>query len=359
MRITFVCGASDLSGGARVVSIYANALADRGHTVTIVSRPRPRVTLKQQLKALLRRRPVPRNVAGWASHYDELHAGATHRRIDQYRPVTAADVPDADVVIATWWETAEWVAEYPAAKGRRLYFIQHYEAHEGQDHARVDATWRLPMHKVIIARWLAELAGDRFGDHDFSYVPNAVDADQFRAEPRGRHPTPAVGTMYSIVPFKGCPVALAAYELARRQVPGLKLVTFGNRPPTAELPLPAGAEHVVQPQQDRIRDVYAAADVWLVASRSEGFGLPILEAMACRTPVVATPTGAAPELVEAGGGVVVPYDDPAAMAAEIVRLVTMPDEQWRRASDAAHATATRYTWADAADRFEAALARAR
>ena len=357
MRVTFVCAASDLSGGARVISIYADALARRGHTVTIVSRPRRRFTLKDKLRAWLRGKPVPKNVSTWASHYDHLN-GPTHVRIDRFRPVTAADVPDADVVIATWWETAEWVTAYPASKGRRAYFIQHYEAHDGQDAARVDATWRLPMHKVIIAQWLTDIAERRFGQHDFSYVPNAVDTEQFRGPPRGKQPTPTVGTMYSIVPFKGCHVALKAYELARQTVPDLKLVTFGNRPPTPELPLPAGAEHVVQPPQDAIRDVYAACDAWLFASRSEGFGLPLLEAMACRTPVIATPTGAAPELCAAGGGTLVDFDDPRGMARQIERVVSMSDAAWRQASDAAHAAATTYTWADAAERFEMALAKA-
>ena len=358
MRITFVCGASDLSGGARVISIYADHLHRRGHTVTIVSRPRRRFSKIDQLKSWVRGRPVPRNAKAWASHYDHLD-GPTHRRIDRYRPVTADDVPDADVVIATWWETAEWVAAYPPAKGRRAYFIQHYEAHENQPADRVDATWRLPLHKIIIARWLLDLARDRFGDTDVSYVPNAVDLQQFHAPPRGRHAPPTVGTMYSIVPFKACGVALKAFELAKEKIPDLKLVTFGTRAATAALPLPPGTDHTVQPPQDHIRDLYARCDVWLFASRSEGFGLPLLEAMACRTPVVATPVGAAPELVEAGGGVLVPTEDPRAMAAEIERLLTLPPDQWQRASDAAYATATRYTWDDAATLFEAALGRAK
>ncbi len=358
MRVTFVCGASDLSGGSRVISIYADHLHRRGHTVTIVSRPRRRFTPVEKLKAWLRGRPVPKNAKTWSSHYDHLN-GPTHRRIDRYRPVTAADVPDADVVVATWWETAEWVAAYPAAKGKKAYFLQHYEAHDGQPTGRVDATWRLPMHKVIIARWLVDMARERFQDTDASYVPNAVDVDQFRAPPRGEQAVPTVGVMYSIVPFKGCDVSLKAFELAKEKVPALKLVSFGNRPPTAALPLPPGTDHTVQPAQDAIRDIYARCDVWLFGSRSEGFGLPLLEAMACRTPVIATPTGAAPELVEPGGGVLVPMEDPRAMAREIERVVSLPADEWRRMSDAAHATATRYTWEDAAAAFEAALGRAR
>jgi glycosyltransferase involved in cell wall biosynthesis len=120
-------------------------------------------------------------------------------------------------------------------------------------------------------------------------------------------------------------------------------------------PLPQGTDYTMQPAQDQIKNIYARCDVWLVASRSEGFGLPILEAMACRTPVIATPTGAAPELTSPGGGVMVPMENPEAMANEIVRFIQMPPEQWKQISDIAHRTATKYTWEDATHLFEAAL----
>lgn len=222
----------------------------------------------------------------------------------------------------------------------------------------MDATWRLPMHKIIIAQWLVEIARDRFGDTDITLVPNAVDLDQFNAAPRGKQAVPTVGVMYSIVNFKGCDISLKAIELARRNIPNLKLVSFGNRTLTSSLPLPADADYTMQPAQDQIKNIYSSCDVWLVASRSEGFGLPILEAMACRTPVISTPTGAAPELTNPGGGALVPMDDPAAMAKEIERIIRLPDDQWRAMSDIAHQTATRYTWEDATKLFEAVLLRA-
>jgi glycosyltransferase involved in cell wall biosynthesis len=357
MRITFVLAAADLSGGNRVISIYAERLSVRGHSVTLISRPRRPVTLKDKLMAWLRDQPMPENRRRWPSHFDDLK-GAKHRQISKYRPIAADDVPDADVIIATWWETAEWVAAMPASKGRKVYFIQHYEAHPGQDATRVDATWRLPMHKIIIAQWLLAIAKDRFSDSDVSYVPNAVDLEQFNAPPRGKQAVPTVGVMYSIVNFKGCDVSLKAFELAKEKIPELKLVAFGNRTVTADLPLPAGADYTMRPVQDQIRNIYARCDVWLLGSRSEGFGLPILEAMACRTPVIATPTGAAPELTAPGGGVIVPMEDPRSMAREIERIVRLPEDQWRVMSDIAFHTATKYTWADATNLFEAALEKA-
>jgi glycosyltransferase involved in cell wall biosynthesis len=357
MRITFVLAAADLSGGNRVISIYAEKLCQRGHFVTLVSRPRRPVRLKDQVLAWLRNQTIPRNQKHWPSHFDSLTC-AHHRQIPKYRPVTVDDLPDADVVIATWWETAEWVAALPPSKGRKAYFIQHYEAHPGQDAARVDATWRMPLHKIIIAQWLVKIAREKFAETDISYVPNAVDLQQFTAPPRDKQAVPTVGVMYSTVNFKGCDVALKAYDLARQKIPNLKLVSFGNRASAVELPLPADADHTVRPAQDQIKDVYSRCDVWLVASRSEGFGLPILEAMACRTPVIATPTGAAPELTAPGGGVIVPTDDPRGMAAEIERIVQLPSDQWRAMSDIAFETATKYTWDNATDLFESALQKA-
>src|SRR2546428_6934540 len=136
------------------------------------------------------------------SHLDPL--GVEVRYINSHRPVTAADVPDADVIVATWWETAEWIESFPEAKGAKAYFLQHYEVHANQPVARVDRTWRLPMHKITISHWLADLARDNFGDGEVSLVPNAVDLQQFQSPPRGKQDVPTVGLMYSLVAFKGC-----------------------------------------------------------------------------------------------------------------------------------------------------------
>src|SRR5262249_39465262 len=112
---------------------------------------------------------------------------------------------------------------------------------------------------------------------------------------------------------------------------------------------------VTEARDQTLRDAYAGCDAWLSGTREEGFGLPILEAMACRTPVIATPAGAAPELLAKGGGLLVPHEDPAAMAQAIVQICSLPEPEWKALSDAALATATGYTWDDATDLFEKAL----
>ncbi len=356
MRITMFVGRPDLGGGARVIAIYAQKLKDRGHEVLVLARPPRQPTFKERVKNKLLGKPLPAATVKSPSYFDRerFPRSFEFRYLDKYRPATDADVPDADVVCATWWETAEWVNGFSARKGAKAYFVQHYETFAG-DPARIDATYRLPMPKVCVAQWLVDLSRDKFGDPSAVVVPNAVDVEQFTAPPRSKRPEPTVGVMYSTVDFKGCDVSLKAYDLAKKQVPNLKLVSFGAEPPRAELPLPDGTDFRFQPPQGEIKDYYAKCDAWLFGSRSEGFGLPLLEAMACRTPVIATPAGAAPELCAAGGGILVPGEDPQAMAEQIVRVATMNESDWKTMSDAAYATATGYTWDDAAVRFEAFL----
>ncbi|HZN67154.1 MAG TPA: glycosyltransferase family 4 protein [Tepidisphaeraceae bacterium] len=352
MKVTFVLAQADLSGGVRVVSIYADRLKRRGHDVSIVVRPHRQPTLRETFKRLAGR-ALPSAARAGPTHLDDLDVEVNY--VDSFRPITGTDVPDADVVVATWWETAEWVENFPESKGAKAYFIQHYEVHAGQPIARVERTWRLPMHKITISQWLVNLARDKFNDPVVSLVPNAVDLEQFHAGPRGKQTVPTVGVMYSVVPFKGCEVSLKAVDLASRVIPKLRLVSFGYRDPSPELPLPPGARFVKQPPQDELKDIYSQCDAWLFSSRSEGFGLPLLEAMACRTPVIATPAGAAQEVCAGGGGILVPRDDAAHMARAIEKIVGMPDADWRQMSDRAYATVSGYNWDEATDRFEAAL----
>jgi glycosyltransferase involved in cell wall biosynthesis len=354
MRVTFICPQSDLSGGFRVIATYAQRLHERGHEVTVVSRPRRRPTMTERLRSVYHRRPLPHIPKNAPTHL--TGTGVPHVMIDRPRPIVGSDVPDSDVVLATWWETAEWVWALPSEKGVKAHFIQDYEIWMGQNE-RVDATCRLPIPKITPAQWVKKLLAENFGQTDVTCVPNAVDLKSFTAPPRGKQAIPTVGFTYTSFINKGCDITLEAIRLARQTIPNLRVVSFGSNKPSAEMPMPEGAEFHYRAPEAKLKELYSSCDVWLFGTRKEGFGLPILESMACRTPVIGTPAGAAPELLAGGGGTLVPMEDPAAMAKEIVKLVAMSPAEWRAMSDAGYATASRYTWDDATDQFEAALNR--
>jgi glycosyltransferase involved in cell wall biosynthesis len=353
MKITFVLPTLSMTGGIRVVGIFAELLRNRGHEVFVISLPHQRPSLRQQVKSLLRGQ-------GWISPPQDTpsffdNSSVEHHITERWRPICDADVPDADVVVATWWETAEWVAKLSPSKGAKAYFIQHHEVFEYLPQDRVEATWLLPLHKITISQWLLDLARTKYGDRQVSLAPPSVDTKQFDAPRRNKQQVPTVGMFYSETPWKGTDIALKAFSLAAANIPNLRLVAFGLEAPSSELPLPPNTEYVVQPDQDKLRDFYSKCDAWLFASRSEGFGLPLLEAMACRTPVIGTPAGAAPEILSGGAGILVKPEDPQAMASAIEQICQLPDPEWQAMSDTARAKVLNYTWEDATDLFEKGL----
>ncbi|MBC7261937.1 MAG: glycosyltransferase, partial [Chloroflexi bacterium] len=103
--------------------------------------------------------------------------------------------------------------------------------------------------------------------------------------------------------------------------------------------------------QDTLPYYYSAADVCVVPSHYESFGLVALEAMACGTPVIASRVGGLQQTVEDGvTGFLVPAGEPEALA-EKLRLILLDHEL--RAQLAVHARekAQRYTWQSVADRI--------
>jgi glycosyltransferase involved in cell wall biosynthesis len=360
MKITFVLPTLSLTGGMRVLSIYAELLQKRGHKIFIVSTPQGQRTLIQQVRSLLRGKGWESAPEKEPSHFDKVDV--ERLVLETNRPITDLDVPDADIIMATWWETAEWVAKLSDSKGAKVYFLQHYEAFDYLPKGRVEATWRLPMHKIAVAQWLADIARNEYGDFSVSLVPPTVDTKQFYdsqsrgQQRRGKQSVPTVGMYYSTTPWKGCDIALEAFSIAAKKIPNLRLVAFGSGDtPPPYMPLPDGTEYNKEPTQDQLKEFYSKCDAWLFSSRSEGFGLPILEAMACRTPVIGTPAGAAPELLAGGGGILVKPEDPEDMARAIEQICQLSDAQWRAMSESAWETVIHYTWEDATDLFEAAL----
>lgn len=155
-------------------------------------------------------------------------------------------------------------------------------------------------------------------------------------------------------PHKNVPALLRAYQRARLEG-GL----------TAKLALVGsprwGEETLAVMETLRIRDaiiltgevsadelppLYAGADVFIFPSRYEGFGLPVLEAMACGTPVIVSNQGALPEVAGAAGCYVDP-DDEGSLARAICRIVGEPQTRTRMAA-AGLEQAARFSWARSA-----------
>ena len=77
--------------------------------------------------------------------------------------------------------------------------------------------------------------------------------------------------------------------------------------------------------QGELAELYREMEICVACARNEGFGLTPLEAFACGTPVIATRTGAWPDLIDGEVGALVDVGDTAALARELDRLLSDPD----------------------------------
>ncbi len=139
-------------------------------------------------------------------------------------------------------------------------------------------------------------------------------------------------------PVKRVPDVVRVFAKVRERVPSV-LVLVGDgpeRPATeAEVERLGLSDHVrFLGKVNAVADLLRAADVFLLPSQSESFGLGALEAMACGVPVVASRVGGIPEVVVDGEtGALLPVGDVDAMAEATVEL--LEPRRWQRASAAA------------------------
>jgi glycosyltransferase involved in cell wall biosynthesis len=101
--------------------------------------------------------------------------------------------------------------------------------------------------------------------------------------------------------------------------------------------------------------LHADADLFVLASRFEGYGMAFAAATAHGLPVIGTTAGAIPETVPAGAGVLVPPDDVDALAAALRRLIGDAAERERLAAAARAAAARLPTWRQSAELFAYAI----
>ncbi|MFM1841518.1 MAG: hypothetical protein RLZZ490_249, partial [Cyanobacteriota bacterium] len=97
MKITFILHSHNLSGGNRVISIYADYLQAMGHEVCVVCPKLPELTMVEKIKALTGKKKV--RMQDLTFFHDKR---LNNILLDHPPPVRDSDVPDGDVVIATW-----------------------------------------------------------------------------------------------------------------------------------------------------------------------------------------------------------------------------------------------------------------
>lgn len=208
----------------------------------------------------------------------------------------------------------------------------------------------------------AHLAAHGASPGRVAVIPCGVDTELFRPGDRdaaraalGLDDRPLALYVGRIAPIKGLDTLLDA--VARLRALGLRLLVVGGeadepldgheaeiRRRAEALGLGAAVSFVGAQPQDRLRDYYVAADVTVLPSYYESFGMVALEAMACGSPVLATRVGGlATTVLDGVTGVLVPDGDAAALAGSLERLLGDAALRWRLGREGVR-WAARHRW---------------
>jgi N-acetyl-alpha-D-glucosaminyl L-malate synthase BshA len=199
---------------------------------------------------------------------------------------------------------------------------------------------------TAISYYLRDATRETFStERHIEVIYNFIDADYYERRPNeslrrvlapnGERIMLHISTFRPIKRITDCIEVLARVQAKGSR--SVRLIMCGDGPErkeaetlAARLGVSDQVEFVGKQPQSQIRDYLSVADLLLLPSQSESFGLVALEAMACRVPVIATRVGGVPEVVEDGGsGYLFEVGDVDAMAEAAMRIISDDREHER------------------------------
>ncbi len=312
MRITYVLPQPELNGGNKVIYQHVDLLRANGDEVTVLCEgPKP----------------------------DWIQSAAAY--VDYTRGLPK--LPSQDLVISTYWTTLRIARSF--ALGPQAHFCQGYEG--GLIHLRPVLreieevySWNLPT--LTVTPYLGGLLRERFGRECRTVSPPLDPLFQpvWRLGPR-RRPWIAIPGIFE-AEVKGIPTALEAVRRLLEDGIACRVFRFSI------LPLSEEEKALLEPDlylygvhPSLIAETLRTCDLLILPSRAEeGFGLPLLEAMAAKVPAVASRIPSTVYITE-DAVPLVPPGDAAAFAAAARELLTSRSV-WRRARERGYEASRRF-----------------
>jgi glycosyltransferase involved in cell wall biosynthesis len=190
-------------------------------------------------------------------------------------------------------------------------------------------------------------------------IPNGIFVNDYRIGTIP-HEKPTIIFVGRLVPAKGLKYLIKSIKFISNDFPNVELVIAGSGPEESNLSelvktlhLRKNVRFVGNLYGEKMTSLYQSADVVVLPSLSETFGIVILEAMASGKPFVGTRVGALPEIVrESHAGYLVPPRDPSALAEKICKLLGDAQLRQRLGRNGRKVVEEKYDWRGIVHRVE-------
>jgi glycosyltransferase involved in cell wall biosynthesis len=199
-------------------------------------------------------------------------------------------IDDADAIVASAWTTAYHVNKLNKKKGKKFYLIQDFEVWHSNTE-RAENSYKLPLVRNVVSKYLHDLLKSKFGVES-NIISAGVSFEDFYNDNKIYHEPPAILFNDHLLEHKNVKGLLEVVKMLKEKYPKLVIRSFGVHQYNA---MPDYVEFHKNPGDEELRQLYCDSDIFIFASKFEGFGTPSAEAMACKCALVANSVAAIPE----------------------------------------------------------------
>ena len=279
------------TGGLRIIFDYANKLIEKGNDVVLYQtlipyKQKKKISNKERIHLIKDKIYFLKSQKNIIKSYGEIKF-----RIKFIPFVTDLFLLDADAILFSYWPIAYKVKNLKPSKGKVLYLIQAYE-NWNSDLDLLNSTYNLGFKNITISEELRKKVYNISGAESV-VINDGIDFSKFyNNEKIFKKNKKIISFVYYNMEFKGVSEILEVVERIHYSYDNVEFLCFSMSQPEK---LPDYITFIHNPDDTKIREIYCNSDIFISASREEGFYLVPAEAMACGCAVVTSKVGAVPD----------------------------------------------------------------